>query len=50
MPVELIGPSFTYVTLKAGPMEIDGIYRPVTMQEGKAGATVGPAFAVQATS
>lgn len=50
VPVELIGTAFTYVTLKAGPLQIDGIYRPVLMQEGKPGTTVGPAFAVQPAS
>jgi hypothetical protein len=50
VPVELIGTAFTYVTLKAGPLEIDGIYRPVLTQEGKAGTTIGPAFAVQPAS
>jgi len=47
MPVELIGTAFTYVTVKADPLELTGIYRPVLTQEGKASKTIGPAFAVQ---
>ncbi len=46
-PIELIGTAFTYVTLKAGPLEFAGIYRPVLTQEGKADTVKGPAFAVQ---
>jgi hypothetical protein len=47
---EQIGTAFTYVTLKAAPLEFTGIYRPVLTQEGKAGTIVGPAFAVQPAS
>jgi phospholipase A1 len=46
--IELTGAAFTYVTLKTGPIDIVGIYRPVLTQEGKPGEVVGPAFAVQA--
>jgi len=41
------GTAFTYVTVKADPLELTGIYRPVLTQEGKASKTIGPAFAVQ---
>lgn len=47
VPVELIGTAFTYVTVKAGPLEFVGIYRPVLTQESSSVKTIGPAFAVQ---
>jgi hypothetical protein len=49
-PIELSGPAFTYVNLKADPLETRGIYRPVLEQDGKPGQIIGPAFAVQEAS
>jgi len=48
LPIELTGRGFSYVNVKADPLEVRGIYRPVLEDKGNPARITGPAFAVQA--
>src|SRR5262249_32800456 len=47
LPIGLVGAGFTYINVKAEPLEIKGVYRPVLTNHANDQRIVGPAFAAQ---